>query len=152
MSAKTKIFTLNGHDYRLRKLGVDEGTYIFNRMMGSLMDAAPADRSQADEPEDPTKRLTDEQRTRLVCSLAIMRGLKYEDMKFVRRNALQAIDRVEPLPTGDANTPVYESGKFIPPPPDWPDLEEDAATRQQLELEALVFSLTSFFSGAGVKK
>jgi hypothetical protein len=154
MANKTKNIPLGGHTYRLRKLGVDEGSHIFMRMMGAIIEARSKLAHQStDEPtEEESKKLTDEERAKVLVGLSFMNGFSFEDAKFARHQALLAVDRVETLATGEVCIQIMlTDGRWSPTPDGWPDLEEDAATRQELVVEALTFSIAPFFSKAGAK-
>ena len=145
MSSRTKDASINGTQYRVRKMDVDTGTYIYMRMMRAVADTAEK-RAQSgkaqEEAVEPDKELTPEEKAKLLCGMAFVYGIDFEDSKFIRRAAMQAASTVGQGPNGELVLPVMSSdGRWTPPAA----LSEDPAAAQELTLEVLAFNLAPFF-------
>lgn len=145
MNARTKDVPVNGVQYRIRKMDVDTGTHIYMLTMRAVADVAEKRSQQAsnvqDQPE-ADKELTPEQKAKMLCGMAFVYGLSFEDSKFIRHAAMQASSTIEQGPNGELVLPVMTSdGRWTPPA----TLSEDPAAAQELTLEVLTFNLAPFF-------
>jgi hypothetical protein len=140
--AKMKEVTINGQRYQLRKLLPDAGSYIYMKMMGALLSAAAESNTPPKDPDLDETKPSEDDKARMLCSLAFMRGMTYEDMKFAQRQCMQTTSRVEPSPSGsDIVIPIMnDSGRWA-----IPEVAEDIALVNAITTESLVFSLSSFF-------
>ena len=142
---RTKDVVVNGVQYRVRKMDVDTGTYIYMRMMRAVAETAEK-RVQANltaqEAPEPDSELTPEQKAKLLCGMAFVYGIDFEDSKFIRRAAMQASSTVNQGPSNELVLPVMSSdGRWTPPAA----LSDDPASAQELTLEVLAFNLAPFF-------
>lgn len=141
---RTKEIVVNGRNYQLRKMDPVAGSFIYLRMLGTLMLAAQNDdmRKQYDVDESAPKP-TEEQRTRVLISGSIMRGLSFEDTRFAHQQALQCVSESVMIKDQAAYIPVMtDTGHWSNGSS---ELTEDGATVQKLVIESLVFSLQPFF-------
>lgn len=144
MNARTKDIPVNGVQYRIRKMDVDTGTHIYMLTMRAVAEAAEkrAQTADAQEQPEPDKELTPEQKAKMLCGMAFIYGLSFEDSKFIRHAAMQAASTVEQSPGGELVLPVMTSdGRWTPPAA----LSEDPASVQELTVEVLTFNLSPFF-------
>jgi hypothetical protein len=140
--AKTTVVEINGQRYQLRKLLPDVGSYIYMKMMGVLLTAS-ADAQATPDADENAPKPTEQDKARMLCTLAFMRGLSYEDLKFAQRQCMQATSRIEASPTGtDITIPIMNDfGRWA-----IPEIADDISLVNNITTESLVFSLSSFFS------
>lgn len=152
MSEEVKNVIIDGRRYRIGKMPVMLGCHIRLRMMGALMAdkmmADAAERAAQNQPdsEETAVQMSDEDKARQLCVLALMRGVDYQELLFIQKNALKVVSRVEEGPTGDLPMPVMHDGGQIA----IAEISNNGALIERLMVESLVFNLAPFFSGGNV--
>lgn len=141
MTEKTKLVTVRDRQYQLRKMLPDVGSFIYLRMIGAVYNNKVAQDSGEAQPAEPEVKPKPEETARLVCGVAFMRGLSFEDLQFTQRHAMMVVSLMEDMAGTLTPMPVMtDSGKWANP-----ELKDDAALVQELTMEALVFNLAGFF-------
>src|SRR5690348_9640082 len=120
---KSKDIDIDGQLYRIGKLRADEGSHIHWRMLGVLQTQQNRLPSNGDETPAQQPEATDEEKAKMLCSLAFMLGLSYEDTQFSHRCALRAVSRVENINGNEHLVPIMTAdGRLVPE-----ELQYDAA-------------------------
>lgn len=144
---KIKTVEVKGRNYQLRKMDATAGGFIYMRMVGVLMNAAQdaAVRSKADVPDAEAVEMDNEAKAKSLITLAVMNGMKYEDVQFAYRYALQAVsveavvkDTIGWLPVSNQHGVVVDH-----------ELQDDPELLTQVAIASLSHSLAPFFSTSG---
>lgn len=135
-----KNVTLHGQEFQLRKMLPVTGSFIFMKLMGTLLEARQqqegAPRSGELDPAAPAP--SKEDRARMLVTIASMTSLTYEQTVFIHGEALKVVSRLEdgkPMPLVDT------TGRWF-----IKSVEDDPALVQELVVESVVFNVTPFFA------
>jgi hypothetical protein len=144
---KLKTVTLDGTEYLVGPLPTDAGSFILMRLMGAGLSGGSLGKPVEDTPaEAEAVAPTGEELVRAVCFAAFMRGLSFDDLKFVQRECMKVTSRWE-APTGQRlPMPVMSStGQWA-----IPEVGGDIGLVTRLTMEVLVHNLSDFFSMGGL--
>jgi hypothetical protein len=140
MHEATKIVSVDGVNYQLRRMTPLVGGYIWQRLMAALYKAQEG-RKQEPEPtvEDASKpKPSAEERMRAMCGVAFL-FLSFEDFQFVQKHCMQVLMREEPVA---GFLPVQmDDGRWASK-----EVEANPLLVTKLMVEALVFSLHPFLA------
>ena len=135
MSAKTKIVTVQDKQYQIRKLRPNIGSFIITRVMAAGVGA----NSGGDTPDKS-----------LLTSMfaAFLRGIDFDTFSFIQNNCLAVVARMEQIADGPlVPMPITtDTGVFAAL-----DIAEDLSLVMALTIESLLFNLSDFFEGGGLK-
>lgn len=140
MGEKFKIVTVKGHDYRIGKFSAREGSYIVLKVSGIL---APVfgpllgnlDTKDITSPEDIDLKKLD-----IGAMIAPLANVPEADFNYLQEKSLKVCD--VKLQAGFMPV-VNDNGSFA-----LQELEDDGLAIMSLMVHALLFNMTSFFSGS----
>ena len=138
MSVKTKIVDVQGKQYQVRKLRPNIGSFIITRVMAAGVGTS----SVEDDDDAPDKKL-------LVSMFsAFLKGIDFDTFSFIQNNCLAVVSRMEPAPDGQLlPMPITtDTGVFAAL-----DVADDLSLVMSLTIESLLFNLSDFFDGGGLK-
>jgi hypothetical protein len=136
MGEKTKIVTISGQKYQIRKLRANVGSFILTRILAAGVSAGSL--GIGDNPKES-----------LLMSVfgAFLRGLDFETFSFIQNNCLSVISRMEAGADGgeDPMPIVADSGVFAAP-----DVASNLPLLMNLTMQSLMFNLADFFEEGGL--
>lgn len=150
MSAKTKIVELSGARYQLGKMAPDVGSFILMSMIGAGIKAGNLGGESSQTPpqggraaETVSAEPRGEDMVRAVAFAAFLRGLDYEQHRFIQQKCLAICSRMEGEP--EMPMPIVSGTTWA-----IPEIRDDISLVMKLEIEALVFNLSDFFDAGGL--
>ena len=146
--ARTKNVTLQGKEYQLGRLPSDVGAFILMRMIGAGINAGSLATPDAamQEAQKSDREPTGEELVRAVCFAAFLRGLSFEDLRFVQRSCLGVAACLSaPGLEGKAMPLLSDDGRWA-----FPEVGDNLHLVMELTVETLVFNLSDFFSDGGL--
>lgn len=142
---KTKIVELNGVRYQIRKMLPNVGSFILMKMLAAGMTAAQnLGGGESNQKPADAGALSGENLVRGLV-FAASQIFDFETHAFVQKSCISVCSRME----GDPELPmpiVNDSGVWA-----IPEIRDDIALVMNLETEALIFNLSSFFDQGGMK-
>jgi hypothetical protein len=146
LQEKLKTVELDGIEYQMGRLPADAGSFILMRLMGAGLTGGSLGKPLEDTPADVAAVApTGEEMVRAVCFAAFMRGLSFEDLRFVQRQCMMVVARWELTAGQRVPMPVMSStGQWAVA-----EVGENVGLVTRLMIEVLVFNLSDFFSGGG---
>jgi hypothetical protein len=140
MHESTKLVTVDGANYQIRRMTPAVGGYIWQRMMAAVYKAQEGRKEEpTPEPEvDDKKKPTPEERMRGMCGVTFM-FLSFEDFQFVQKHCMQVLTREEPG-AGFLGLQL-DDGRWVAK-----DVENNPLLVTKLMVEVLVFNLTAFLA------
>jgi hypothetical protein len=152
MAEKTKIVEIGETRYQIRRLSAEDGTFVLMQLMAASVkgidfskEVAEVPADKIEEAEKAIEKNTPEDRVRSLIMGVQLRGtLDYDMHRKIQRMCLAACSRVESQSGSDLVLPISTANGTL-----LPDIADDLPLVMRLEMEALVFNLSSFFAGGG---
>jgi hypothetical protein len=150
MQVRSKqLENIGGHNFLMRRLEPEVGSFIFMRLMGVQMRTA-ASASVEEKPVDPDQEVAKPTGAEMVRSLAFMvlsgGGVTFDEFKFVQRSCMECLGinverggQIFPMPL------ITADGKWTPEG----RVAADEGLLMKLMMEVLVFCFADFFDGSG---
>jgi hypothetical protein len=136
MHEATKIVSVDGVNYQLRRMTPVVGGYIWQRLLAAVYKAQEG-RKQEEAVEDDTKpKPTNEEKLRTLCGVAFL-FLAFDDYEFVQKNCMRLVEREE-AGAGFLAVQLADGRMAVP------ELEANPLSVTKLMVEVLVFNLSSF--------
>jgi hypothetical protein len=141
MIEQSKVVPLNGHNFQINRLPADVGSFILMRLMGEAAKAAQNAPQISEEPKEPKKEITPEDRIRALCFVVFSGTMTFDLFQFIQRHCMMVTRKMEnelPMPF------MSDDGR-------WAD-RQIAANHSlivKLMIEVCVFNFASFFSETG---
>jgi hypothetical protein len=150
MFEKTKDVEISGKHYRLGRFTAQDGSFILQQLMaasfkGVDFSALPTPPPDATEPEPDTTSPEDKVR-RLLMGLQLRGGLDYDAHCFIQRKCLAVCSRLEEHEGAAAIAIRISTADGVV----LPDIANDMPLVMRIEMETLVFNLSSFFAAGGM--
>lgn len=139
---REKELTLGGRRFVLRRLSAQKGSFIYLRLLGSLLRARRDGKTASSSPEVTPVELTMEERASALVTLAVAGDLSEEDAANMFNASLQVVDVRESVKGVEARTPLFsDDGRCSVP-----EIGDDPALLQRLMMASLAFSLSPYFA------
>ena len=136
MKPKTKIVTIDGQRYQIRKLRPNVGSYILTRILAAGISAGTLEMG-----DKPNKSLL------MAVFVAFLKGLDFEGFSFIQNNCLAVVGKLTDMGNGsEAPMPIVaDSGIYA-----YPEIAENLSLVMSLTVQSLLFNLSDFFEGGGL--
>jgi hypothetical protein len=145
VNEKTKVIEVSGVRYQLRRFAPDAGSFILMQIIGAGTKGQTGEAPATDSVTPKAERPSGEDLVRAVVFSAFLHGLDFDMHRFVQAKCLSLCSRLEG-PDGDTPMPLANATGQVNPA-----LQDDMGLVMKLEMEVLVFNLSPFFEGEGLK-
>lgn len=147
LKPKTKTVDIDGTRYQLRRMGPDVGSFILMKFMGAMAQRMSTAAPAAQEATEPDSAIaTNEDIVRGIAVAGMSGAFDLETHSLIQRECLMTVSRLEDKDGTELPMPIMNSsGAYAVP-----EVKEDIALVLRLQMEALVFNLSSFFEQGGL--
>lgn len=153
MSTKTKIIVIGDARYQIGFLSSEDGSFILMKVMNALREAIMRDAKKTEDIEageedaNVSDNRTPEEKTRtIVMGFMTTGGMQdIETHRFIQRKCMSVCSRMETTDGQELPMPIANQyGVTLP------EVRDNISVVMKLEIEVLVFNLSSFFAGGGM--